>query len=170
MPGYYVFQNLPAGNYKVNVGCNGYTDGGKDFKGIDSPYSPKYEYKNESVAISDIGNIVKAEWAYAKVGDSTSEISVPLTIKLSNGAGDTFTPATDKPYVVVIEPVKGAGTKTTVKVATAAADLNQIAVTGKTEYKVTVYTYEGNQVASATINTERAAATVEVAVNGSKID
>ena len=170
MPGHYVFKNLPAGNYKVNVGCNGWTNGGTKFDGIDSPYNPKYEYKNESVAISDIGNIVKAEWAYAKV-DSTSEISVPLTIKLTSSIpGAAIDPADTKPYVVVIEPVKGAGTKTTVKVATGADDLKQIAVTGKTEYKVTVYTYEGNQVASATINTERAAATVEVAVNGSNID
>ena len=168
MDGYYVFNQLPAGNYTVNVGAHGYAASDPTEHSVDDfAYGKKYEYAKESVTLAGIGDIVKREWSYAPVGQTAATVTAPLTINLrTNGV---LTPSNTKPFVAVIENVTDGKVEKIVR-ANAPADLEKIPVPIRKEYKVSVYTYEGKQVASNTINVERAAATVEVAVNGSDVD
>lgn len=158
--GYYVFDDLPAGTYTVKLGVNVYYPAGMT--------DNVYQWKAESVTLKDSGDVVKAEYTYNKLGDTTNTVKVPLTINLK--AGVAVTPSDTNPFVVIIEPTKGAGTQPYMVIATSAADLQKIEVDAKTNYNVTVFTYEGYQLASNSINVERSAATVEVALNGSEID
>ena len=158
--GYYVFDKLPAGTYTVKLGVNVYnptvmTDN-------------SYQWKAETVTLKDSGDVVKAEYTYNKIGDKVNTISVPLTINLKSSTA--VTPTATAPLVVVITPTKGAGTETITKIVTTPAELKEIAVAGKTNYDVTVFTYDGYQLASNSINVERSAATVEVALNASDMD
>ena len=158
--GYYVFDKLPAGTYTVKLGVNVYnptvmTDN-------------SYQWKAETVTLKDSGDVVKAEYTYNKIGDKVNTISVPLTINLKSSTA--VTPTATAPFVVVITPTKGAGTETITKIVTTPTELKEIAVAGKTNYDVTVFTYDGYQLASNSINVERSAATVEVALNASDMD
>ena len=158
--GYYVFDKLPAGTYTVKLGVNVYnptvmTDN-------------SYQWKAETVTLKDSGDVVKAEYTYNKIGDKVNTISVPLTINLKPSTA--VTPTATAPLVVVITPTKGSGTETITKIVTDPKELKEIAVAGKTNYDVTVFTYDGYQLASNSINVERSAATVEVALNASDMD
>ena len=158
--GYYVFDKLPAGTYTVKLGVNVYnptvmTDN-------------SYQWKAETVTLKDSGDVVKAEYTYNKIGDKVNTISVPLTINLKSSTA--VAPSDKAPFVVVITPTKGAGTETITKIVTTPTELKEIAVAGKTNYDVTVFTYDGYQLASNSINVERSAATVEVALNASDMD
>ena len=156
--GYYVFDKLPAGTYTVKLGVN--------------VYNPTvmtdnlYQWKAETVTLKDSGDVVKAEYTYDKIKVNT--ISVPLTINLKGTSVPT--PSLTNPLVVVIAPTKGAGTETITKIVTDPRELKEIPVAGKTNYDVTVFTYDGYQLASNSINVERSAATVEVALNASDMD
>lgn len=158
--GYYVFDKLPAGTYTVKLGVN--------------IYNPTvmtdnlYQWKAETVTLKDSGDVVKAEYTYNKIGDKVNTISVPLTINLKGTSVPT--PSLTNPLVVVIAPTKGAGTETITKIVTDPKELKEIPVAGKTNYDVTVFTYDGYQLASNSINVERSAATVEVALNASDMD
>lgn len=158
--GYYVFDKLPAGTYTVKLGVN--------------VYNPTvmtdnlYQWKAETVTLKDSGDVVKAEYTYNKIGDKVNTISVPLTINLKGTSVPT--PSLTNPLVVVIAPTKGAGTETITKIVTDPKELKEIPVAGKTNYDVTVFTYDGYQLASNSINVERSAATVEVALNASDMD
>ena len=158
--GYYVFDKLPAGTYTVKLGVN--------------VFNPTvmtdnlYQWKAETVTLKDSGDVVKAEYTYNKIGDKVNTISVPLTINLKSSTA--VAPTTTAPFVVVITPTKGAGTETITKIVTDPKELKEIAVAGKTNYDVTVFTYDGYQLASNSINVERSAATVEVALNASNMD
>ena len=158
--GYYVFDKLPAGTYTVKLGVN--------------VFNPTvmtdnlYQWKAETVTLKDSGDVVKAEYTYNKIGDKVNTISVPLTINLKPSTA--VTPTATAPLVVVITPTKGAGTETITKIVTNPTELKEIAVAGKTNYDVTVFTYDGYQLASNSINVERSAATVEVALNASDMD
>ena len=158
--GYYVFDKLPAGTYTVKLGVNVYNPTVMTDK--------SYQWKAETVTLKDSGDVVKAEYTYNKVGDKVNTISVPLTINLKSSTA--VTPTATAPLVVVITPTKGAGTETITKIVTTPAELKEIAVAGKTNYDVTVFTYDGYQLASNSINVERSAATVEVALNASDMD
>ena len=158
--GYYVFDKLPAGTYTVKLGVN--------------VYNPTvmtdnlYQWKAETVTLKDSGDVVKAEYTYDKIGEKVNTISVPLTINLKGTSVPT--PSLTNPLVVVIAPTKGAGTETITKIVTDPRELKEIPVAGKTNYDVTVFTYDGYQLASNSINVERSAATVEVALNASDMD
>lgn len=158
--GYYVFDKLPAGTYTVKLGVN--------------VYNPTvmtdnlYQWKAETVTLKDSGDVVKAEYTYDKIGEKVNTISVPLTINLKGTSVPT--PSLTNPLVVVIAPTKGAGTETITKIVTDPKELKEIPVAGKTNYDVTVFTYDGYQLASNSINVERSAATVEVALNASDMD
>ena len=158
--GYYVFDKLPAGTYTVKLGVN--------------VYNPTvmtdnlYQWKAETVTLKDSGDVVKAEYTYDKIGEKVNTISVPLTINLKGTSVPT--PSLTNPLVVVIAPTKGAGTETITKIVTDPKELKEISVAGKTNYDVTVFTYDGYQLASNSINVERSAATVEVALNASDMD
>lgn len=158
--GYYVFDKLPAGTYTVKLGVN--------------VYNPTvmtdnlYQWKAETVTLKDSGDVVKAEYTYDKIGEKVNTISVPLTINLKGISVPT--PSLTNPLVVVIAPTKGAGTETITKIVTDPRELKEIPVAGKTNYDVTVFTYDGYQLASNSINVERSAATVEVALNASDMD
>ena len=158
--GYYVFDKLPAGTYTVKLGVN--------------VYNPTvmtdnlYQWKAETVTLKDSGDVVKAEYTYDKIGEKVNTISVPLTINLKGTSVPT--PSLTNPLVVVIAPTKGAGTETITKIVTDPRELKEIPVAGKTNYAVTVFTYDGYQLASNSINVERSAATVEVALNASDMD
>lgn len=157
--GYYVFDKLPAGTYTVKLGVN--------------VYNPTvmtdnlYQWKAETVTLKDSGDVVKAEYTYDKIGEKVT-ISVPLTINLKGTSVPT--PSLTNPLVVVIAPTKGAGTETITKIVTDPRELKEIPVADKTNYDVTVFTYDGYQLASNSINVERSAATVEVALNASDMD
>lgn len=158
--GYYVFDKLPAGTYTVKLGVN--------------VYNPTvmtdnlYQWKAETVTLKDSGDVVKAEYTYDKVGEKVNTISVPLTINLEGTAVPI--PSLTNPLVVVIAPTKGAGTETITKIVTDPKELKEIPVAGKTNYDVTVFTYDGYQLAGNSINVERSAATVKVALNASDMD
>lgn len=158
--GYYVFDKLPAGTYTVKLGVN--------------VYNPTvmtdnlYQWKAETVTLKDSGDVVKAEYTYDKIGEKVNTIPVPLTINLKGTSVPT--PSLTNPLVVVIAPTKGAGTETITKIVTDPRELKEIPVAGKTNYDVTVFTYDGYQLASNSINVERSAATVEVALNASDMD
>lgn len=158
--GYYVFDKLPAGTYTVKLGVN--------------IYNPTvmtdnlYQWKAETVTLKDSGDVVKAEYTYDKVGEKVNTISVPLTINLEGTAVPI--PSLTNPLVVVIAPTKGAGTETITKIVTDPKELKEIPVAGKTNYDVTVFTYDGYQLAGNSINVERSAATVKVALNASDMD
>ena len=158
--GYYVFDKLPAGTYTVKLGVN--------------VYNPTvmtdnlYQWKAETVTLKDSGDVVKAEYTYDKIGEKVNTISVPLTINLKGTSVPTQ--SLTNPLVVVIAPTKGAGTETITKIVTDPRELKEIPVAGKTNYDVTVFTYDGYQLASNSINVERSAATVEVALNASDMD
>lgn len=157
--GYYVFDYLPAGTYKVNLGVK-----------LDSTKKSPYVWKEETATLKDSGDVVKAEYTYNRTGEEGNDILVPLTINLKGVLSANSSLDKPTPYVVIITPTKGAGTKTYKVVATQAGDLEKIMVAGKTNYDVTVYTYDGYQLASNAINVERSAATVEVALNASDMD
>ena len=158
--GYYVFDKLPAGTYTVKLGVN--------------VYNPTvmtdnlYQWKAETVTLKDSGDVVKAEYTYDKVGEKVNTISVPLTINLEGTSVPI--PSLTNPLVVVIAPTKGAGTETITKIVTDPKELKEIPVAGKTNYDVTVFTYDGYQLAGNSINVERSAATVKVALNASDMD
>ena len=158
--GYYVFDKLPAGTYTVKLGVN--------------VYNPTvmtdnlYQWKAETVTLKDSGDVVKAEYTYDKVGEKVNTISVPLTINLEGTSVPI--PSLTNPLVVVIAPTKGAGTETITKIVTDPKELKEIPVAGKTNYDVTVFTYDGYQLAGNSINVERSAATVKVALNASYMD
>lgn len=158
--GYYVFDKLPAGTYTVKLGVN--------------VYNPTvmtdnlYQWKAETVTLKDSGDVVKAEYTYDKVNDKVNTISVPLTINLEGTSVPI--PSLTNPLVVVIAPTKGAGTETITKIVTDPKELKEIPVAGKTNYDVTVFTYDGYQLAGNSINVERSAATVKVALNASDMD
>lgn len=160
--GYYVFDKLPAGTYKVNLGVK-----------LDSTKNSAYVWKEETATLKDSGDVVKAEYYYDRTGESGDKILVPLTINLkglttvehASQLGDATAP-----FVVVITPTKGAGTEVYKIVATSEDDLKNIKVAGKTNYDVTVYGYDGYQLAGNSINVERSAARVEVAMNVSDMD
>lgn len=158
--GYYVFDKLPAGTYTVKLGVN--------------VYNPTvmtdnlYQWKAETVTLKDSGDVVKAEYTYNKIGDKVNTISVPLTINLEGTSVPI--PSLTNPLVVVIAPTKGAGTETITKIVTDPKELKEIPVAGKTNYDVTVFTYDGYQLAGNSINVERSAATVKVALNASDMD
>lgn len=158
--GYYVFDKLPAGTYTVKLGVN-----------VCNPTvmtDNLYQWKAETVTLKDSGDVVKAEYTYDKIGEKVNTISVPLTINLKGTSVPT--PSLTNPLVVVIAPTKGAGTETITKIVTDPKELKEIPVAGKTNYDVTVFTYDGYQLASNSINVERSAATVEVALNASDMD
>lgn len=158
--GYYVFDKLPAGTYTVKLGVNVYNP--------TVMTDDLYQWKAETVTLKDSGDVVKAEYTYDKIGEKVNTISVPLTINLKGTSVPT--PSLTNPLVVVIAPTKGAGTETITKIVTDPKELKEIPVAGKTNYDVTVFTYDGYQLASNSINVERSAATVEVALNASDMD
>lgn len=158
--GYYVFDKLPAGTYTVKLGVNVYNP--------TVMTDDLYQWKAETVTLKDSGDVVKAEYTYDKIGEKVNTISVPLTINLKGTSVPT--PSLTNPLVVVIAPTKGAGTETITKIVTDPRELKEIPVAGKTNYDVTVFTYDGYQLASNSINVERSAATVEVALNASDMD